>query len=231
MRVDRAYAYAGTALGLGASLGANVLHVLSKPDPSLWAVVGAGFWPCALLVSSEVLARKQWASKGARAAGVAGVLTVAAVAAWISYVHTHGLLVSWGEPAMSARLGPLAIDGLMIVSSLALVAQDAPSPVGVQAAPAPAPAPAPIPVPVVEEQPAPVSNPAPAAPSGPVAVPSPRPRRPRSADARTDEQLVTDLVDQGMVGASQRAVAAHLRVSQQRAGRILAAAASLREAS
>lgn len=227
MRVDRVYAYLGTALGLGASLGANVLHVLSKPDPSLWAVVGAGFWPCALLVSSEVLARKQWASKGARAAGVAGVLTVAAVAAWISYVHTHGLLVSWGEPAMSARLGPLAIDGLMIVSSLALVAQDAPSPVGVQAAPAPAPAP--IPVPVVEEQPAPVPNPA---ASGPVAVPSPKPRRPRSADARTDEQLVAALVDKGMVGASQRAVARHMGVSQQRAGRILAAAARLlREAS
>ena len=228
MRVDRVYAYLGTTLGLGASLGANVLHVLSKPEPSPWAVVGAGFWPCALLVSSEVLARKQWASKGARAAGVAGVLTVAAVAAWISYVHTHGLLVSWGEPAMSARFGPLAIDGLMIVSSLALVAQDAPSPVGSPAAPT---APAPVPVPVVEERPAPVSKPAPAAPSGPVAVPSPKPRRSRSADARTDEQLAAALVDQGMVGASQRAVAAHLRVSQQRAGRILAAARLLREAS
>jgi len=227
MRVDRVYAYTGTALGLGASLGANVLHVLSKPDPSPWAVVGAGFWPCALLVSSEVLARKQWASRGARAAGVAGVLTVAAVAAWISYVHTHGLLTSWGEPAMSARLGPLAIDGLMIVSSLALVAQDAPSAIGIPAAPAPAR----IPVPVVEEPPAPVSQPAPSAPSGPVAVPSPKPRRPRSADARTDDQLIAALVDQGMVGSSQRAVARRMGVSQQRAGRLLAAAELLREAS
>jgi len=218
VRADLVFAYAGALLGLGASLGANVLHVLSKPDPSAWSVAGAAFWPLALLVSSEVLARKRWASKGARIAGVVGVVTVAGVAAWISYGHVHGLLLSWGEPRASAMLGPLAIDGLMVVSSLALVAQDAPDRTEQSATPAP------VPVPVVDQ-------PAPAGPSGPVAVPTPKPRRARASGGRTDDQLAAALVNAGMDGASQRAVAAHLRVSQQRAGRILAAARLLGEAS
>lgn len=224
MRSDRAFAYSGALLGLIASLGANVLHVLKLPDPDVWAVVGAGFWPFALLVSSEVLARKRWASKGARIAGVIGVLVVALVAAWISYGHVHGLLVSWGEPPIAAALGPLAIDGLMVVSSLALVAQDAPaitlpaSIVDSTAAPVPPAAAAPVPDPV------------PVVPGGvstrPVAVASPRPRRHRGAGqtGTSDEEHAQRLIDDELVGASQRAVAAHLRVSQARAGRILAIA-------
>lgn len=221
MRGDRAFAYAGVMLGLAASLGANVLHVMDQPDPSGWSVAGAAFWPLALLVSSEVLARKRWASDRARVAGVVGVLTVAGVAAWISYGHVHGLLLSWGEPAASAMLGPLAIDGLMVVSSLALVAQDAP-PFLVDRASMVAT--------VVDESASPVP-PAAAVPSGPVAVPSPKPRRPRATGGRTDDQLATQLVADGMSGASQRAVAAHLRVSQARAGRVLRLARERREAS
>lgn len=226
MRSDRAFAYAGAGLGLVASLGANVLHVLKLPDPDVWAVVGAGFWPFALLVSSEVLARKRWASKGARIAGVIGVLVVALVAAWISYGHVHGLLVSWGEPQIAAALGPLAIDGLMVVSSLALVAQDAP-PLTVPAAlvdsteaPAADPVSAPVPDPVL------------VAPGGvqtrPVAVASLRPRRSGTGRAFvSDEEHAQRLIDDELVGASQRAVSARLRVSQKRAGRILALANQL----
>lgn len=215
------FAYAGAGLGLVASLGANVLHVLDLPDPDVWAVVGAGFWPFALLVSSEVLARKRWASKGPRIAGVIGVLVVALVAAWISYGHVHGLLKSWGEPDLAAALGPLAIDGLMVVSSLALVAQDAP-PLTVPAvlltsADPPAAEPAPEACPdSVEAAPRVV-------PARPVAVASPRPRR--SGTGRTsDEEHAQRLIDDELVGASQRAVSARLRVSQARAGRILAIA-------
>lgn len=220
MRADRVYAYSGVGLGLGGSLGANVLHVLDGKDPDVWAVVGAGFWPFALLVSSEVLARKRWASQGARVAGVVGVLIVALVAAWISYGHVHGLLESWGEPPIAAALGPLAIDGLMVVSSLALVAQDA------QDAP-------PVTVPAVLEgstgapdaadpEPAPVDE----QPARPVAVPSPRRRRPGGGRRPhlSDELLAEQLAGDDLEGVSARQIAARLRVSQARAGRVLALA-------
>jgi hypothetical protein len=47
---------------------------------------------------------------------------VAAIAAIISYRHMSGLLAAYGEEGVGAILGPLAVDGLMVVSSGALMA-------------------------------------------------------------------------------------------------------------
>jgi DNA-binding CsgD family transcriptional regulator len=135
----RGWAYAGTVLGAVTSVAANIADAYVAPktwhpthpgqtwSPDLGAVLGSVFWPLALLVASETLARKRWAGSRSRAVGVGAVLLVALVAAVISYQHLHGLLQHYQETDLSAALGPLAVDGLMIVCSLALVSADAPA--------------------------------------------------------------------------------------------------------
>jgi hypothetical protein len=39
----------------------------------------------------------------------------------MSYRHMAGLLASWGEDTLSAYLGPLAVDGLMILAAAGFV--------------------------------------------------------------------------------------------------------------
>jgi hypothetical protein len=135
-RAGRGWAYTGTILGVVTSVAANIAHTYVPPTtgpattawtPEPGAVIGALFWPLALLVASEVLARKRWAGPFARVVGIAAVLLVGTVAAVISYMHMHGLLLHYQETPLAAAIGPLAIDGLMLISSLALVAKDAPT--------------------------------------------------------------------------------------------------------
>ncbi|HET8661064.1 MAG TPA: DUF2637 domain-containing protein [Micromonosporaceae bacterium] len=127
------------------SVAANVAHSYIAPDdvPAGWApergqVFGAAFWPLALAVSSEVLARTTWGKRG-RLVGVIGVALVALVAAVVSYIHLHGLLVHWNEHAITTWIGPLAVDGLMVVSTAALLAGAAHSAAGSATEDAPAP--------------------------------------------------------------------------------------------
>jgi hypothetical protein len=86
-------------------------------------VVGAVFWPIALFVAIEILARTTWPN-GARWVIVRflGLLPVAVVAAIVSYGHLSGLLGHYGESSLTAHLGPLAVDGLMVMASSALMA-------------------------------------------------------------------------------------------------------------
>lgn len=219
----RPVAYAGTALGLLASLAANVEHVISAPgDAPAAALVGAAFWPLALLLSSEVLARKRWAGRWARRAGIVSVLVVALVAAVISYGHIAALLSTWGESMWAAHLGPLAVDGLMVVSSLALVAADAPEP-AVGCTPAPAAGSASGSGDTVH--PASPADARPVAPSGaPAGLPQRTPKRTSNAPARrTDDELRAALAE--LPGPhSARGVAAALRISQRRASGLLTSA-------
>lgn len=119
----RLIAWFGTLLGLGASTSANVLHALETGKGGTAAVVGAAFWPLALLASTETLTRKRWPSR-VRPYAVAAVALVALVTAIVSYGHLHALLLSWGAGELEARIGPLAVDGLMMVCSLALTVSD-----------------------------------------------------------------------------------------------------------
>lgn len=50
----------------------------------------------------------------------AAVLIVAAIAAVISFEHISALALKYGQPALSAYLMPLSVDGLVTVSSLAM---------------------------------------------------------------------------------------------------------------
>jgi len=126
----RGWGYAGALLGGLVSIAANVAHSYVAPAgarvdwrPPLGDVVGAVFWPVALFVAIEILARTAWPS-GKRWVVVrfAGLLPVAVVAAIVSYGHLSGLLAHYGESKLTAHLGPLAVDGLMVMASAAVMA-------------------------------------------------------------------------------------------------------------
>ncbi len=126
----RTWAYVGATLGGAVSIAANVAHSYVPPAdaPAGWspqggAVVGAIFWPVALFVAVEILARIAWPS-GRRWALLrfGGLVPVAGVAAFVSYKHLSGLLAFYGEDALTATLGPLAVDGLMVMATGALLA-------------------------------------------------------------------------------------------------------------
>jgi DNA-binding transcriptional ArsR family regulator len=126
----RGWGYAGALLGGLVSIAANVAHSYVPPAgaapgwrPPLGDVVEAVFWPIALFVAIEILARTAW-PHGARWVVVRflGLLPVAVVAAIVSYGHLSGLLGHYGESTLTAHLGPLAVDGLMVMASSALMA-------------------------------------------------------------------------------------------------------------
>ncbi|GIE96684.1 DUF2637 domain-containing protein [Paractinoplanes rishiriensis] len=126
----RGWAYIGAALGGSVSIAANVAHSYVPPvgaaagwTPQPGAVVGAIFWPLALFVATEILARVAWPSgRGWTALRFGGLLPVALVAAFVSYKHLAGLLAFYGEDSLTAMLGPLAVDGLMVMATGALLA-------------------------------------------------------------------------------------------------------------
>jgi hypothetical protein len=124
------WAYTGAMLGALLSIGANIAHALTPPagaaddwTPQPGAVALASAWPVLVLVAVEILIRVQWPT-GARWTAVqwVGLLPVAAVAAIVSYRHMSGLMLSYGEDPVTAHLGPIGIDGLMVISAAALVA-------------------------------------------------------------------------------------------------------------
>lgn len=162
----RGWAYVGVVLGAAVSVAANVAHSYVPPNaaPAGWhphagAVVGAVFWPVALLVAIEIMARVPWPA-GARwtLLRFGGLVPVAVVAAVVSYRHLSGLLTFYGEDGITAGFGPLAVDGLMVMATGALLAT-----AGIRAA---------VPVPAAE----------PAEPAGeelvtPELVPAPEPEQ------------------------------------------------------
>ncbi len=129
-RGARFISWVGFALGSLVSVAGNWLHAwlpaATHPanwSPTLATQVGAAVWPVALLVAVEVLSRTPW--PGGRAWGIVrigGVGVVAAGSAVISYGHIHAVLKSWGYDELGAGVGPLVIDGLMVISGFALLA-------------------------------------------------------------------------------------------------------------
>ncbi|MFY1688033.1 hypothetical protein [Plantactinospora sp. WMMB782] len=167
----RGWAYIGATLGGTVSIAANVAHSYVPPadapagwTPQTGAVIGSVFWPVALFVATEILARVAWPT-GRRwtALRFLGLLPVALVAAIVSYKHGSGLLRFYGEDVITAHLGPLAVDGLMVMASAALLATaQRTKALAEHTVPAESPTPAaevatpqPVAVPVIADQPAP----------------------------------------------------------------------------
>lgn len=143
----RGWAYASAALGLALSEAANVAHTFVPPAgasmawrPSAGPVIGSAVWPALVYLVIEMLARVPWPAlrPGGRwdtAAIVPAVIRwggsglVGSVAAIVSYRHMSALLSAWGEDQVVATLGPLAIDGFMVMATAALlVTRPAPDP-------------------------------------------------------------------------------------------------------
>lgn len=126
----RAWAYLGATLGGVGSIAANIAHSYIPPThaPTGWtppagAVVSSVFWPLGLFVAIEILTRIPWPT-GRRWTMLryGGLLPVALVAAVVSYRHLSGLLAHYGENSLTVIIGPLAVDGLMVMATSALMA-------------------------------------------------------------------------------------------------------------
>lgn len=126
----RGYAYIGATLGGVVSIAANVAHSFVPPaeaasswTPHSGAVVGAVFWPIGLFVAVEIFARIAWPiGRRWTLLRFLGLLPVAVVAAVVSYRHLSGLLDFYNEDVLTVSFGPLAVDGLMVMASGALIA-------------------------------------------------------------------------------------------------------------
>ncbi|RZU50676.1 hypothetical protein EV385_2454 [Krasilnikovia cinnamomea] len=126
----RRWAYLGATLGGLVSIAANIAHSYVPPtgvdsgwSPKPGAVLGAVFWPVALFVATEILTRVAWpAGRVWWLLRWAGMLPVGAVAALVSYRHLSGLLAYYGEEPLVCVLGPLAVDGLMVMATGAILA-------------------------------------------------------------------------------------------------------------
>ncbi|MFD0595565.1 hypothetical protein ACFQZ4_53245 [Catellatospora coxensis] len=146
------------------------------------AVVGSIVWPVILFVAIEILVRVAWPlGRQWAVLRFGGMIPVALVAGVVSYRHLSSLLTYYGEDRLVSALGPLAIDGLMIMATGALLVighrtstpvQDAsPTPEPVPDArrrPQDVPAPSPTSLPVPDER----SPHVPAVPQTPPAVPA-----------------------------------------------------------
>jgi hypothetical protein len=119
----RRWAYVALVLGVSASVAANVAHAWIGRVPTPGAVVASVLWPVLVLVAVELLSRTQWPTGWAWGlCRFGGVGLVGLVAALVSYRHMSGLLMAYGEDAVVVQLGPLAVDGLMVMATAALLA-------------------------------------------------------------------------------------------------------------
>jgi len=129
----RAVAWIGFVFGSVMSVAANVLHTwlpaAAMPagwSPGIAPQIGAAVWPIGLLLSVEVLSRVAW-QPGWRwgLARYGGAGTVSLGSAVISYGHLRDVLAAWQYGPLAAHVGPLVLDGLMVISGFALLAMSA----------------------------------------------------------------------------------------------------------
>jgi hypothetical protein len=144
----KAVAWVGFIFGSIVSIAANVLAAWIAPEhappgwhPTLAAQIGAAVWPLGLLLAVEVVSRvprpSTWSGKLALFGGIGVVASGSAV---ISYGHIRDVLESWQYSPLGAGVGPLVVDGLMMVCGVAMLAKPARTPdVPVVAEPAPEP--------------------------------------------------------------------------------------------
>lgn len=129
-RGGKAVAWCGFIVGSVVSIAANVLAARIPPEdagpdwtPRLDTQLGAAVWPVLLIIAVEVLSRTRWpAGRSWLVARYGGVGTVALVGAVISYGHIHDVLLSWNYAPLGALVGPLGVDGLMVVCGFAMLA-------------------------------------------------------------------------------------------------------------
>jgi hypothetical protein len=121
----RGWSRTGLYGGLLLSLAGNEAHVWGDGYPGWGPAVASIVWPGLLFIALEIVLHM---GPGFRWAKWVGLGSVAAVSGAVSYWHLSSVLHSWGY-GLLAWFGPLAIDGLMVMSTVVLtrlVAADAP---------------------------------------------------------------------------------------------------------
>jgi Protein of unknown function (DUF2637) len=126
----RLVAWTGFLFGSITSIAANVLHAwlpaAHQPPgwtPGLPPQLGAAVWPIGLMIAVEAVTRIHWPEGfGWSLARFGGGGTVALGSAVISYGHLRDLLEAWQYTSLAAAVGPLVLDGLMVVCGFALLA-------------------------------------------------------------------------------------------------------------
>lgn len=110
-------------VGIIASITGNVADVVTAETEISLAlrVPQAVFWPAALFLAIEVLIRVPWSSSSLSRIGRPFLLSVAIPTAITSFLHLHDLMIKSGEPGLAQLTGPLAIDGLMLGATIALL--------------------------------------------------------------------------------------------------------------
>ncbi|GII23175.1 DUF2637 domain-containing protein [Planosporangium mesophilum] len=105
------------ALGVAASVAANILHANHNPISQTIAA-----WPpLALLLTVELISRIPVHRAGLSVVRISATAIIAGIAAWVSYWHMVGVCIRYGETTVSAHLMPLSVDGLIAVASISLV--------------------------------------------------------------------------------------------------------------
>lgn len=120
----RGWAYFGLLLGLAGSTTGNVANtVLTQTDvPLALRVPFAVAWPVWTWVGIEVLTRTQWRRSWPHWIArliLMGPTTL--VAAFVSYLHLHHVMLLAGEPGLAQAVGPLAVDGTLFGCTVALL--------------------------------------------------------------------------------------------------------------
>ncbi len=105
------------------SIVANVTHaILAQSEITLWLRIPGGvLWPVLTFLAIEIIVRTVWEQRFTHYLSRTFVLGPAIPALIISYNHQYDLMRMMGETRFLSALAPLAIDGLMIGCTLALL--------------------------------------------------------------------------------------------------------------
>src|SRR5437773_4631436 len=117
LRRVRVLARLTLALGVAASIAANVLHARNN----VVSQVIAAWPPLALLLTVELVSRVPVHRRGLAVIRIVATTGIAGIAAWVSYWHMAGVCARYGEGPVSAHLMPLCVDGLVVAASISLV--------------------------------------------------------------------------------------------------------------
>lgn len=111
-------AWIALTVALGASIAANVAFA----RPALGPQLSAGVAPILVVLATGLLERAPLADgrRWQRGVAGAGLVFVTAAAFITSFQHQYALLLSYGNPRLSAVLLPLAVDALIVMASVCL---------------------------------------------------------------------------------------------------------------
>jgi len=116
-----AVAYIALAIGAGLSIAGNVADTFRTRGNAVDTldIVMAVSWPALVVLMVEMFVSARWTGQGVAMQILrwTGCLSIGAMAMRVSWVHLNDLMLSRGQAADVATLGPLAIDALAIMAT------------------------------------------------------------------------------------------------------------------